>query len=209
MSFKLQIVFGLFALCVFHSIPTEAQIKWFYFKKNVSPSISRQQPVLPSTSQMITSYRQPPIHMAARVNSMESINLQPLSSSSSSNIYRSLSGSSLNHPNSPAMMREISTLHRQAATTLNSEILNIVQPHSENTLMQRLMPNTERMSLISKYIKNGAIGLAAAGGFISITNTFASNNNNYREVYNNETVTSPPPTTTTVSEITNRIGVFK
>lgn len=210
MLFKLRFVFGLSALCWLHFIPSEAQIKLFS-RKNLQVNIPRQRPSLPSTSRVLTSNRQPPIQMTARVNSMESINLQPLSSSTS-DIYRSISETSLNRPNSPAIMREISNLHRQAAATLNSRNLNIVQPQPENTLIQRLRPSTERMSLIGKYIKNGGIGVAAAGGFISVVNAFASDDNNNsskeKELKNdNENVTSH--TTTPVSEFTNPLGVFK
>lgn len=102
-------------------------------------------------------------------------------------------------------MQETSSLHRQAASALNIRRINIQQ---ESTLLQRLKPNPERMNLIGKYLKNGAIAAAGTGGVISIANAFQSESDPKES--SDENVLIINITTSTVSpEHDNPLGVDK
>lgn len=208
MSFQLQIVFGLLALSVFYSFETEARFK--LFPKNSSPSTVLQRPLsMPSTSQALESHRLRPFSAASPASSIVTVDLHPPSSTLSSDSYRSVSLQSLNKANSPSIMRESHSLHRQAASTLNLESIKIVQPPA-NKPLRRLIPNAERMNSIAKYIKNSGIGVAAAGGAVTLVDLFLSKSgekdkNSDEHIVNTATTT----TTTTRPELYNPIGADK
>lgn len=200
-SFKLRVVFGLLVLFLFQPFLSKAHFN--PFKKSTVPNTLRQRPLslaIPSSSRTLESHRLRPLHAlpSSSVDSMTTINLQ---SSSSSNIYRSVSSPTLNKVNSPSIMRETSHLHEQAASLLNIERMNIARPPQQNTL-HRLIPNSERMKSIGKYLKNVAIAAAGTGGTVSIVNAFSNNDEKNDDKYI-VTITS----TTKLPEHYNPIGM--
>lgn len=159
----------------------------------------RQQSSPINLSRTLNSNRQHPFH-ASQSTSMESVNL---------NSRLSSSAPSLNNANSPAIMLESFSLHRQAASLLNKQAINAQQ---KNTMLQRLKPNSDRLNSIAKFIKNSAIGAAGVGGVVSISSTLSRNSergqieNLVNEAMNTTTTTT---TTTATPEITNKLGVDK
>lgn len=214
-SFKLRIVFGLFVLCVFNLCLTKAQMN--FFSKIQRNTLRQRTLAIPSTSQNMNLNRQRPLHSSVAA-SMESINLHSKSpssslSSSQSDVYRSLSSPSLNTVKSPAMMKEMTNLHKQAASTLNMNVGN--NPFRQKTFLERLRPNPEKVSLVGKYLKNAAIAAAGTGGIITLVNQFSSESVE-KDKNNNENIMTANPIesadtikSTTVSEITNPIGIDK
>lgn len=212
-AFKRQILFGLLVLCTYHV--SEAQIR--FFQKLQTNTLRQRALPIPSTSQNLNINRQVPSHSSAVLSkSMETINLHSKSSSlssSQSDVFRSLSASSLNTAKSPAIMADASKLHKQAASLLN--IKNVNTPYREKTVLQRLRPNPERVSQIGKYLKNSAIAAAGAGGIISMVNIL-SRDSDEKEINNKENLVTADPInsvdsveSSTHSEITNPIGVDK
>lgn len=180
-SFKQRIVFGLLVLCVFYFFPTEARFNLFP-KKSISNTFHQQQQQQQMSfrlsSETLNLRRNQPLH-ALQSTSMETVNLRApssllSSSSSSSNIHRSASSPTINNANSPALMQESSSLHRQAAISLN--LGGAANIHRENTIIQRLRPRLESMNAVAKYVKNGAIGVAGAGGIASLVRSFSNGN---------------------------------
>lgn len=209
---KLQIVFGLLVLCIHQN----KSIKFFSKPSRVN-SLNQRQLSPPSTSQTMNLHQQRPLRFSeSSSNSMGSINLNtPLSSSSLSGVYRSISSPSLNVANSQAVMRETPNLHRQAASVLNSRGFNIRPPVQRNNMIHRLTPNLETLKLTAKYIKNGAIIAGGSGGIISMANLFSNNNEEKEKEKGKEknvsenTLPMSTTTTTTVPEISNPIGIDK
>lgn len=230
-SFELRFVFGLFVLCVFHSFSVEAM-----HKRPLSRSSSdavRHRPLsgVLRTSQTLESHRLQPTFTAQEthrllprfpsrtsLSSMSNVNLRSPSSSSSSSsaaIHRTVSSSSLNTANSPSMMREMSTSHRQAATLLNRVSLT----HEQNpSLLQRALPNLGRISAVGKsFLKNGALIAGGAGGVLIVAKAFNGDEHNKEnksrkeeETLNEKQNMSKSITTTTRSpEMYNRIGTDK
>lgn len=99
--------------------------------------------------------------------------------------------------NSPSIMLD-TELHRQAASTLN---LHAHRQNIRQNMLHRLVPNSERIRTISKYVKNTAIGAAGTGGVILTANQFSSVGEN---IVNDSASSSS--TTTIVPEIYNPIG---
>lgn len=207
-SFVHRIVFGLLVLCVFHSFLAEARFK---FLPNLSSTniLRQRQSSLPQISRAIESNRQQPLHArGSSANSMQTIHLHS-SDSSTSDIYRSASSPTLNRAHSPAIMRDVESLHRQAASSLN---LRAINAHRENTLLQRFRPSSERMSLVAKYLKNSAIAAAGTGGVLALADTFQSSRSekggsNDDHIFINNIATTT--TTTKAPEHDNPLGVDK
>lgn len=189
-AFKRQIFSGLFVLCAFYFIhQSEAQIK-FFPKRTSSSNILRRHHSAPSTMRDAVAHPRPRPRIPDRLNSYENINLR--ASSSTSDIYRSISSSSINRANSPALMRGTSNLHIQAASALNMEQVS----RRQNTLLQRLKPNPARITSIGNALKYGAIGAAGVGGVISISNAFAGSEKEIKNVGEDTTELSIVNTTT-------------
>lgn len=183
-SFESKIVFGLLVLCVFNSFLADAQL----FKILQNPLRSRtaiqQTPSIPltrqtsnllarsqlatiSVTQQQTSnalVRSHPVYSSqSSLNSNMNLNLP---SSGSSNILRSVSLPSLNSAGSRPLMRQIT--HAEAALGLSQlGALPSIQLNSAASapIMHRMMPNLNNMG---KYLQNGAIAAAGAGGVIQI-----------------------------------------
>lgn len=190
--FKVKIVFALLVLCAFNFSTIES-IKWFPFPKPSSTSnLPRPlpvRPVPPVPSRNLNSMR-------TTSSSMESINLGG-STSTSSNVYRSLSSGSLNTARTGSIMREMS--HQAAARALNPGAAINDQQSRTNTLMQMLRPNKERLRQFGVLSKNTAIGIGAVGGVFSISHSYSTNNENQKnsrengensEIYNSSTIRS-------------------
>lgn len=193
LSFKSQIVFGLLVQSVFHSVPTEARWK---FSPHHSASNVRQRP------QINLRRLDPHLSSLSASNSMANINLNSPSSSSSSIFH---STASLDRANSQSIMRETNSLHRQAASAINSG--GMLQPHQRNTLIGRLIPNPERMNAYANYLRNGAIGVAGTGGLVSIARLFGDDSNEKETDDNNFIIdVNMIKTTTLPPNILNPIG---
>lgn len=136
----------------------------------------------PSTSQAINLQR---IRQTSSSSSLASSS----SSSSSSNSMKSVdlnyqeplippartlssSSSSLNTRNSPAIMLESHSLHRQAASMLN------VQRLPPRGLLQRIRPSNKRLQTAAKWAKNGAIAVGAGGGIAAILHLRSDSHDN-------------------------------
>lgn len=211
-SFKLRFVFvfGLLVLYMFQPFSVEAQ-RFNLFPKRSPPNNVRQRPLpLPSSStlqsiELQRPQRPMPSHSSAlsSSNSLTTINLHsPSSSSSVSDIYQS--APMLNSGNSPAIMRETSTLHRQAASVLNLRGIGMARTHRENTMLQRLKPNPARLNLIGKYVKSVAIAVSGVGGVIVIANAFSNDSDEKKEIHDDDDYLT---TTTTTPELSNQLGV--
>lgn len=156
-------MFGLFVLCVFNSFFVEAHFK-MTVKSSPSTRIGPQLPAVPSSSQTLNLHRtNPALSSQTSLTSMSEVNLRS-PSSSSSNIYRSASSPSLNLGNSPSIMREMT--HVQAASVLNSAGLSQLQ--RSPPIMHRMIPNMDSIRSVGKYVKTGALTVAAVGGAIDI-----------------------------------------
>lgn len=210
--FEPRIVFGLLVLGAFYSFPTEARFNIFSKKSSLN-NFQQQQHQQLAIRQTLNLHRQQPLHVL-QSSSMESVNLKSHSSalsSSSSNIYRSASSPTLNNANSPALMQETSSLHRQAALSLNMRRANVQRG---NSMLQRLKPNPARLNSMARYAKNSAIGVAGAGGIASIVNAL-SNNIERKQIedlaneLNATTTTTTTTTTTAAPELSNPLGVDK
>lgn len=201
-AFKLQILFGLFVLCIYHTL--EAQMNPFR-KTKTNPFT---QPPLRNPSISGNIFQRPLPSTSAMRKSIELLNLQSkppspsASLSSKSDVYRTVSLPSLNTAKTSAIMVETVDMHKQAAS-----ILNI--PHRTNPFsFQRMWPNSQTMKIAAKYLKNSAIGVAGVGGVISVTNFFTSASLEKENKKNNsENVNVGPIKSTTISEITNPIGM--
>lgn len=203
-SFERIFVIGLLVLCAF--CQSEAFFK-APFKQSQSSSVRQRHLLLSAETSNLN--RQRALNVPGSLaNSMTSVNLHS-ASSSSSNVYRSASSPTLNTADSPALMRETSSLHRQAASTLNAGTTLNVQ--RQNTLLQRLRPDPERLNSIGKYLKNGAIAVGGTGGFISIVNLFPSKSKEETEEEKSSSGDSiiAVTTTTTTPELSNPIGQDK
>lgn len=146
--FKLKIVCGLSVLCVFHSFFADA-VK-IPFKVPSETNILRRG-----------------IAHHTSMNSMMEINLN--SRTSSSTIFRSVSSPTLNIGKTPSIMREMS--HKEAASILNV-VRSSPQLRQRPPLIQRMKPSQSTFETMGKYLKNGAITTAGAGGVLVIVNAF-------------------------------------
>lgn len=193
-SVKEIILFGLLVLSV---SSTEAHFKLFE-KESTSNTIRLRQQA--SSASQANTHRRIPSHSTSSSSS----------AASTSDLYRSLSSPTLNTANSPPIMQEIS-LHREAAASLNSGGINIMQPRRSNILMQRLRPNPEQLKKIGTFMKYAAIGAAGTGGSISIYNAFSTNDMQAQK--NDEQNASLDTTTTTTTtaqpEMNNPLGEDK
>lgn len=208
--FEPRIVFGLLVLGAFYSFPTEARFNIFSKKSSLNNLHQQQQQQQLAIRQTMNLRRQQPLH-ALQSSSMESVNLKSHSSSlssSSSNIYRSASSQTLNNANSPALMRETSSLHRQAALSLNMGRANVQRG---NSMLQRLKPNPASLNIMAKYAKNSAIAVAGAGGIASIVNALSNNieRKQFEDLANELNATTTTTTTTAAPELSNPLGVDK
>lgn len=159
-SVKMCVVIGLLVHCIFNINPVEAKFKLFSKQPSTDTLIHRHHDLLfPSTSHHRT-YSQ---HLYPS-SSLSSLGFMPLlESPSSPNIFRPASLPSLNGEN----------WHRQAALALNSGSSgssSILQPQSN--IMRRRIPN-----LAGKFVRNGAIGFAAVGAGIVISNEISKHMN--------------------------------
>lgn len=216
--FELRFVFGLFVLCVFDSFFVDAQLFKNVLKTSTGSARSRvytqRQPAnLPLAPR--TSLRSRPAYSSQpSLTSMSEVNLRSPSLSSEINIHRSVSvPSSLNVASSPSIMREIT--HSQAALALNTMGFQQIHPNPASSSIHRLIPN---LSNIGKYLKNGAIASAGAGGAIQIVKAMKGDEcceekieRKEEENLRNEKPEKDPKTTTDVtsSEFYNRVGVDK
>lgn len=200
-KFVLRFVFGLLVLCAFFNLPSDARFK--LFPNRASYTLRQRQPPI----QMMNMERQRPMHSSgSQTNSMESVNLRS-HSSSSADIYRTASSPTFNRAGTSALMRETSSLHREAASSLNN--MRSITIQRQNTLLQRLKPDSETLNSFAKYMKNGAIAVAGTGGFISIVNSFPSKSDEKEESNVESNVTLITTTTTKAPEYYNLLGQDK
>lgn len=191
-SFILRIVFGLFVLCVFHSVDVKAQ----KFKSGIKSSRGRGPAHLPltaGTSKLLTHSSQTSLS-----NSMTNVNLHSLSSSSSSSLplqrspallpLTTLTVSSFQHTDSVHSLSKTSNVpvdihrsasvpslnvasspsimreitHAEAASVLNTMGFQRVSPPNPIPITQRMIPN---LNNIRSYIgKYWQPGAIAAAG---------------------------------------------
>lgn len=216
---------GVMVLCLLQIFLIEAA-----FRNNPQPPTSLRQRLVSiaaasraaaasqpaSSPRLQQSYHQIP-NPASLTDSMQTINLNSPSSSTSTNIHRSASLPSLhsqlsaqraafNEGHSPA--RSVGSLHRQAASVLNTAQLQRTIP-----TFRRLVPNFAKVKIAGRILKNSAIAAAGAGGVITIANSFSKNSENSENSDNinisngTSTITSTTTTTTQKPERFNPIGV--
>lgn len=181
----------------------------FVFSMNFSESgkfkipkiMKKKSSKLPSTLQAAPSYQN-----IAGPSEIPLKNLQrrPAHSSMSDiSLYAkpSSSSTSLNIGQSPSILKESESLHKQAALALNAEKLGLI-PKKRN----------EQLKLIASITKNAAIGISAIGGSIIIGKTLSSDKVNETKNHNiNDkkfffhSSATPVTTTTTTDEISFRL----
>lgn len=196
-SYKVQIAFGIFALCAFYLIQSEAQIKPPI--KIPLRALSRRPISVPSTSGIRTATLS-----KSKSISLDSIDLKRRMSSSSSSISsqssQSKSLSSFNTAQSPTNM------HHKAASMLNLGSASNLQSQSGGGLLKRLFLRGTRT--YGKYLKNTAIGIGGFGGAISVMQALSSDSKKEEKNNGDKFVTEVPIKSTTVSDITNPIGTL-
>lgn len=148
------------------------------FSGSISPGISQ-----PSTSQMMDLRQRRPLHstLSSSTNSMKTIDLNSRASSRSS--------PNLNTMNSPAIMQEMTNMHRQAAVVLNSERINLMHSSQQQNRFQQ----------IGSIARDSGIGIAALGGIITVVNTFSTDDIECGK--NVSCMNIIKPTTTTIKKI--------
>lgn len=167
-TFKLQFGFGLFVLCVFHSHYAEAQ----HFKaskvKLSTASESHGHSVLSGLSRSSSSSSS----IFNSASSMVDVNLRR-TPSFLSGIHPAVSITALNTHDSPSIMQRTVISNSQAASALNRA--GSQQMLRNPSMMQRLIPNLNKVKTVGDYLKTGAIITAGTGGLITIVDSLKGN----------------------------------
>lgn len=199
--FELYVQCLIFSLLFFNNVVVDGvkfKIPWLGKKTTTSISVPVALPEsellsFSSSSLSQASGLQRRTQLSASLHSLTEIGLHAKPSSSSS-----ISMLSLNKGNSPAMMFESKSLHKQAASSLNT-------PHQ--LLSETIGKQHNYRDQLQKFgviFKNVGIGLGAVGGMIQIGQTLSKDENvNESIIISNSTTTTAPETST--SEIKVRL----
>lgn len=199
---KVRFVFELYVQCLIFSLlfnnvvvvvdGMKFKIPWLARRTTTSisvptTSILQESELLASTLSQASGLQRR-TQLSTSLHSLTEIGLHAKPSSSAS-----ISMTSLNKGNSPAMMFESKSLHKQAASTLNTP-----QQLLSETLEKKPYKYRDQLQKFGVVFKNVGIGLAAVGGTIQIGKTLSKDANANEPIITTTTTTAPETSTSEI-----------